>query len=152
MTPPSGAPRVFDADLVGRDVLSDRDRRKILKNRAPPCLFLDKKSPTRLSVQRLAPVPNQAPPADRPDLAPDAVIAEIGERRAKALNRNFYGWAELPVEAAARDGRTVRPSPLPDNQWHADIVLPAEAEKERRQREKHAQALADNAGWRPRPD
>ena len=143
---------IRQGDKLGRDVRSRGDRRLILKQQAPPCLFLDKASPTRLSVNRLAPVPNQAPPANRPDLAPDAVIAKISDRRARALERNFYGWAELSVEDAARDGRTVRSSQQPDNFWHADIILPAEAEKEQRARERHARALARKTGWRPRPE
>ena len=154
MTPPDIRPRILDSDKVGRDVLSRNDRRLIMRGQAPPGLFLDNISPARLSVHRLAPVPNRPPPDDRSDLAPDSVIAEISRRRAKAQTpeRNFYGWAELSAADAARDGREVCLSPRPDNPWHADIVLPAEAEREERKREKHAMALSHSVEWRERPD
>ena len=154
MNPPNTHPRILNADKVGRDVLSRSDRRLIMRGQAPPGLFLDNASPVQLSVHRLAPVPNRPPPDDRSDLAPDLVIAEISRCRAKAQTpeRNFYGWAELSAADAAQDGREVCLSPQPDNPWHADIVLPAEAEREERKREKHATALSHSVEWRERPD
>lgn len=143
-------PRILKSDKLGRDVLSRRDLKRIQK-KIPTRIFLDKTSPTRLSVNRLTPEPNRQPPADRPDLAADSVIAAIGERRAKALGRNFYGWAELSVEDAEQNGRIVRSSPLPDNPQHADIALPAEAMNDEIAREIHAEELARKVKWRPRP-
>lgn len=145
-------PRLLKSDKLGRDILSSKFRRRIKNGRAPSGIFLDNASPTELSVHRLTPVPNRKPPADRPDLAPDTMIAEIGDRRAEALGRNFYGWAELSVADASEQGRAVRILPLPENQWHADIVLPDEARKKERTRRDHAAKLAGKSKWRPRPE
>lgn len=153
MTPESDKPRILKSDKVGRDVLSRKDRSLIQRRDAPPRLFFDNASPVEISVNRLTPEPNQAPPADRPDLAPDTEISKISDRSANARvpQRNFYGWAELSVRQASQDGRTVRASPLPENQWHADIILPAEAKEKETIRRKHAAKLAGNSVWRPRP-
>lgn len=145
------APRILNTDILGRDVLSRRVLKKIQAGRTPFGLFWDNASPTGLSVNRLTTLPGQTPPAERPDLAPDKVIAKIGDLRAKALGRVFYGWGVLSAENAAQAGRTVRLSPQPGNDYHADIILPDEAEQDERARERHARNLAALTRWRPRP-
>ena len=151
MTATSTKPRILRGDMLGRDVLSSKDQRKIQKNIPRPPLFIDNTSPFELSVHRLAPKPGQAPPADRPDLVSDKVIARISDKRAKALGRTFYCWAVLSVEDAEQDGRVVRPAPLPGHEQHANIHLPDEARKNEFIRRNHAQNLARHVHWRPRP-
>ena len=144
-------PRILNTDILGRDVMSSRVCKKIQAGRTSFGLYWDKASPTNLSVNRLTPLPGQTPPAERPDLASDKVIAKIGDLRAKALGRVFYGWGVLSAGNAAQAGRTVQPSPQPGNDYHADINLPDEAEQDERARERHARNLAALTRWRPRP-
>lgn len=144
-------PRLAKQDLLGRDVLSRSDRKKIQRGLPLPELFMDSTSSFDLSVNRLTPEPGQAPPIDRPDLASDEVIAQISDRRAKRLGRNFYGWAVLSVEYAEQEGRIVQATPQAGNPWHADIRLPVEAKENIRIRRRHANRLAANIQWRPRP-
>lgn len=151
MTTANANPRVLKEDVLGRDILSSKDRRKIQKNVFLPALFIDRASPFELSVNRLAPKPGQEPPADRPDLVPDKVIARISDKRAKALGRTFYGWAVLRVCDAEQNGCLVLPAPLPGNMQHANIHLPDEARKDPLLYEHHVHRLARSARWRPRP-
>lgn len=144
-------PELKRQDLLGRDVLSRSDRKKIQRGLPVPELFMDSASPFDLSVNRLAPEPGQEPPADRPDLVSDRVIAQISDHRAKRLGRNFYGWAVLSVEHAEQEGRMVLATPQKDNPWHADIRLPVEAKENIRIRRRHATRLAANVQWRSRP-
>ena len=139
--PASGLPRVPDSiqsdELLGREVFTRRH-----KNRAENCgkihldVFLDVRV-TELSVDRL-------------QYAPDSEAVEIGDRNAanRGSGRTFYGWAVLTVVSASQDQRRVRPSPLPDgtNPYHADIVLPEDADPEF-----HARQLAECSCWRPHP-
>ena len=122
-------------------------------------LFIDGTSPTRLSVNLLTPEPGQEPPSERPGFASDAELAIIGDRRVADLkrknklspNQEFRGWAVLSVEDAEQDGRTVHHVPLPDNQQHMEIALPADAKESLSIRRAHASKLAQMTHWRPRP-
>lgn len=138
-------------DLLGRDVKSRKIRRKIINKRPVPEVFRDRKSPCELSVNRLTPKPNQEPPADHPYLASDRVIEKISARNASAIGQNFYGWIVLSVEDAKKNGRTVCATPSDENKSHADIILPKDAEKDERIRERHIAELVANATWRSRP-
>ena len=149
---PDIEPRIEKTDLLGRDVLSRSDRRKIQRGMPLPELFMDDVSPFELSVNRLASKPGREPGADRPDLASDTVIAQISDRRAKALGRNFYGWAVISVENAGQCGRIVQAAPQADNPWHANIRLPVKSQKNDSIRRRHAERLATHVHWRPRPD
>ena len=53
---------------------------------------------------------------------------------------------------AEKSGRRVESSPSEDNQYHMDIVLPSEAENDKDKRREHAEELAADATWRPRPE
>lgn len=144
-------PRVLKSDKIGRDLRSRSDCKKAKNKKTPISVFMDDSSPTRISVNRLTQKPGQNPPADRPEIASDKVIAQISDRRARAGGRNFHCWAELLVRDAEQSSRTVDPSPLDDNQYHMDIVLPPEAENDQEKRREHAEELAASAHWRPRP-
>ncbi len=124
---------------VGRAVFQSRDWKRALKGEVSQTVFINSKSPVEISVHIL-------------NIAPDKTIAKICDSDAKRRgeNRRFYGWAELPVADASESGRTVRASPQPGNEWHANIVLPCKA-GEKIQRERHANQLAKNASPRPRP-
>ncbi len=64
----------------------------------------------------------------------------------------FYGWAVITTEYAENNGRQVVYTPLPDNPYHTDIILPDSAAENRDEQIRHAQELADASLWRERPD
>ena len=140
------------SDKVGRDLCSRSDCRKVKKGETPISVFMDDRSPTEISVNRLTPEPGQNPPTNRPEIASDEVIARISDLRAANINRNFHCWAVLSVKDAEKSGRTVEPSPLEDNEYHMHIALPSEAKKDKDKRREHAEELAADATWRPRPE
>ena len=107
--------------------------------------FLEKEGQRAISVDRL-------------DVAPsESVLVANGEKVAAARTRpdgsrrTFYGWAAVKAEKAREKGRGVISSPQPDNPYHADIVLPDTAVKDREEQKSHAQELTDKSVWRERP-
>ena len=140
---------IRDDEILGRSVFSgsaaERGKRKgvIIRN-----IFQVRPEDDSISV-------------DRMDYESDETMASLADIRGKGRGATFYGWATLSADDAARAGdaefrRTVEASPLPENPYHANIVMtiPADlAKKERRDIQKqHAVALAACAKWRPRPD
>ena len=142
----------LQSDKIGRDLCSRSDCRKVKNGETPVSVFMDDRSPDKISVNRLTREPGQAPPANRPEIASDEVIARISDLRAISNNRNFHCWAVLSVRDAEKSGRTVEPSPSEDNDYHMDIALPSEVEKDQDKRREHAEELAADATWRPRPN
>ena len=66
--------------------------------------------------------------------------------------KEFRGWAILNVNDASANGRTVVPSPLEENPYHADICLNLPDDDERRERQKeHSVDLAARASWEEPP-
>ena len=139
----SGLPVVSEGS-VGRAVFQSNQWRKMLRGAGrtppdmPPEVFLDGKSLNKISVDILG--GNHEEVARRCD--------DIAKQR--GANRSFYGWAEVSVACASEDGRTVLASPIPEDRWHADIVLPCEP-NDTDEREWHAEELAANAVCCPRP-
>ena len=96
---------------LGRSVFSSRNARRAAR-RVPHHVFLERPGETDISVDRLSVAP------------PDEAV-EIADSVGNARNREFYGWAVVIAEDAARNGRKVVASPiLNQNPYHADIVLP----------------------------
>ena len=62
---------------------------------------------------------------DRVDL--DFATSE-GDRRALEIagSKGVEGWWVMSKAAASQMNRRVEPTPLPDNPYHADIILPAD--------------------------
>lgn len=85
-------------------------------------------------------------------------IARLAKDRGRGRTppRQFFGWAEVSVLDAERDGRTVRATPTEENPYHADIHLNLGLERgdERWKAEQkaHAIQLARRAEWRDGPD
>lgn len=79
------------------------------------------------------------------------MTVEIADRMATARYRTFYGWAVVTARNASTNGRQVIASPLLDNPYHADIILPDAAVEDREEQKCHAQELADASTWRGRP-
>lgn len=134
--PPLGA-----MDPLGRSVFSSREAQRWRKGLGKHDTFLGAPNEISLSVDRL-------------DHASDEVMAEIGDRiaRARGSDRSFYGWAVVTVGQASKMGRTVRATPLSNNPYHADIDLNIPLSGERRDMQKqHALDLSTVAQWRERP-
>ena len=58
------------------------------------------------------------------DLAPKATLAEMGVRNASLSGKEFWGWYILTVKDIEDVGCKIIPSPLEDNPYHADILVP----------------------------
>ena len=123
---------------LGRGVFSSQEKKRAERSRISLQVFLEKEGETDISVDRLDyPTPQEA--------------AAIGERAAVARDRTFYGWAVVTAENAGTHQRQVRATPLQDNPYHADIVLPDIASEDREEQKRHAQELRDASRWRSRP-
>ena len=90
---------------------------------------------------------------DRMDHAPiDELAGWSRERvRSRGPSQQFYGWAVLKVQDAAKSGRTVEATPTPKNRCHADILLNVTGEERRRQQKDHAVELAHKSQWKEAP-
>ena len=124
---------------LGRSVLSSSQARRARRSRVPFHLFLEKKGKTHLSVDRL-------------DIAPQEEAVQIADRMAAARHRAFYGWAVVVVEEASANGRQVIASPLHENPYHADIILPDAVIEDREEQKRHAKELVDASTWRGRAE
>lgn len=87
--------------------------------------------------------------ADRTEMARIAICR--GHTRSDGP-KEFQGWAILTVNDALANGRSVTPSPLDENPYHADICLNLPDDNERRDRQKeHSVDLAARAYWEDPP-
>ena len=125
---------------LGRGVFSRRRARRARRSRVPADIFLEKEGEPKLSVDRLS-------------LAPVDEAVEIAEEVASNRpNATFCGWAVLTASSARENGRETVASPIENNPYHADIVLPEVAAEDREEQIRHALELADASRWRERPD
>lgn len=132
-------------DRLGREEWSERSARRSFRKRAegrgkrvPVARFMPPKNRNEISVNRL-------------DHASDAAMAEIGVRNARNLGKEFWGWYILTAENVEEEGCSVGPSPLLDNPYHADIILPVspDAEDRRDAIREYAMGLAYHATFQP---
>lgn len=88
---------------------------------------------------------------NRMDFAPEGELAAIACRNAEHSGQAFWGWYTLTVADVEEVGCAARPSPLLDNPYHADIVLPVavDAEDRRDALREYAMGLAYRATFRP---
>ena len=130
---------VLPTDPLGRYIPSRRRARKAANGDVPYDLFQENIQIDSLSVDRL-------------DLAPDHEMAEIAMVNLAARDRPFFGWAAVTVEDAQKMGRTVEPTPMLNNRYHADIYLNLPENSERKDAvRQHALNLARHAVYRPWP-
>ena len=99
------------AEELGRRLFHKKDVRRIRNGNTDWHRFSNKGrqklSTDRVSVPSLEEISNIA--------REESAILEYG---------SFLGWAKILAGDAAKDGRTVNPSPTERNPYHADIVLP----------------------------
>lgn len=122
---------------LGRSIFSRKNAKRAERSRVPYHVFLERRGERKISVDRLS-----MAPADKAEAIADCVGAARG--------RSFHGWAVLSADAAATDGRRVLETPLANNPYHADIVLPALAAAARDEQKRHAKSLATHSYWRGR--
>lgn len=138
ITPPQ---YISPNETLGRGVFDSNKVDK--KGKVRPRAFLERRGEVNISVDRL-------------DFAEPEEMATLGDRIAigRSVGRKvtFYGWAVITAEYAENNGRRVVATPLPDNLYHADIVLPDSTAENRDEQVRHAQELADASLWRERPD
>lgn len=132
-------------DELGREERSESGAKRAFRRgdatgggRAPVSRFKPPKSSNELSVNRM-------------EFAPASQMAEIGMKNAEPLDRLFWGWYILSAGDVEAVGCSVRPSPLLDNPYHADIIVPValDAEDRRDALIEYARDLAYHATFRP---
>lgn len=132
-------------ESLGRDVTSESRAKKATRRGVIAHDIFGPVKSDKISVDRL----NHDTPI---------VMAQLAIKRAENIpgDKKFYGWAVLKVEdVISRGTRKVVASPLPFNQYHADIILldlPDNKDKRRKTLNKHFQELADMAKWEVAPE
>ena len=129
---------------LGRRIFSRSTARDAAKNRVPFHLFLEKASVKELSVDRLTVA------------EPEGIAEVVADALQAAANRpsppnTFSGWAVVNVEAVRETGCHVKDSPLPNNRYHADIILPDTAMENKEAQQGYATTLAGKAKWKAWP-
>lgn len=89
---------------------------------------------------------------DRTKLADLAVLSET--HSAARQGQEFHGWAVIDHASACAMNRSVIADKLPDNPWHANVILPPlsdglEAQDE--EQRAHSVNLARRVKWLPKP-
>ena len=137
---PASPGPVGDWEQLGRRVFSSRESRRAANAGVPASVFTEPGS-LKLSVDRLTRA------LDLATLVANADAAALG----RGATRQFYGWAVTSVDDVISIGCQVAESPLPDNPYHADIVLPDIAVESADAQNQYAVALAGISDWQPRP-
>lgn len=130
---------VGDWERLGRRVFSGKESRRAAKSGVPASVFAEPGCRKR-SVDRLTRAPDLAP------LVANADVAALS----RGANRQFYGWAVVSVEDVIAAGCEVNASPLPDNPYHADIILPDAVVESDDAQNQYAIALAGVSDWQAR--
>src|SRR5262245_47871770 len=86
-------------DKLGRQVFSSSQAKNIAKGKTVHSPFMPPNGSDCISVDRL-------------DLESDLEMSRRGREAGKARNQTFYGWAEISVEVANKDGREARVDPI----------------------------------------
>ncbi len=124
---------------LGRGVFSSKNAKRAKRSRVPAHVFLEKLGEPKISVDRLS-------------VAPLDAVVKVAERVAVGRGASFYGWAIVIAKRIRENRREVVATPLPDNPYHADILLPETAADDREEQQRHAQELADASRWKDRPN
>lgn len=132
--------KIAPEERLGRGVFSSKNKKRAQRKAVPFNIFLEKKGETDISVDRL-------------DHVSPEKAAEIGDRVATSRKaKQFYGWAVVTANNASNNKRQVKATPQLDNSYHADIILPDLASKDREEQIQHAQELAAVSCWQDRPN
>lgn len=128
---------VDDKEELGRGIFDSRRAKKAASGIILPNIFKERDGVREISVDRLS-------------FGHHAQISKVHDT--ERFNQTFYGWAVLAAKEAAEQGRSVVASPVQDNPYHAEIVLPdAGRDDPVDDQNAHALSLAMRAKWMPRP-
>ena len=141
----NGPGPVSDWEELGRRVFSRSAARKAASSgRIQPSIFLERAGIKKLSVDRLTCAEAAV------DIA--RLVEEAGQSATNRPQPNtFCGWAVVNAEAVIRAGCSVEDDPLPNNRYHANIVLPESALENDEAQRGYAATLAGRAKWRGHP-
>ena len=120
---------INDNDELGRGSFSTKDVNKSGKIRYS--LFFYKEKDT-ISVDRLF------------DFCLEK-LAAIQDGHAQERKQKFYGWASIKALDAKKNRRKVQSSPIENNPYHANIILPKNIEDD--DRRSFAKELAFYSKW-----
>ena len=138
-----GAPplprHVDDGEELGRAVFSNRQRQAAERGRAPYSAFFERAGVRTISVTRMS----YAPAAEAA-----AIGDAVGARREPPAT--LHGWLIVAAFRVRAIGCDAAASPLGENPYHADVVLPAIAAEDRDAQRAFAQRLAQASLWRGR--
>lgn len=123
---------------LGRGVFSSKNAKRAKRSRVPAHVFLEKLGEPKISVDRMS-------------VAPLEEVVKVAERVAAGRDASFYGWAIVTAKRIRENKREVVATPLPENPYHAEILLPEGAAEDREEQQRHAQELADASRWQDRP-
>lgn len=126
---------IAPSEMLGRAVFDASKARAAEKGKVPPKVFRERLGILELSVDRLS-------LADKQSL--------VKTHESARENQQFYGWAVVDHKTACDMDRTVGSDKLPENEWHANILLPelpdgAEAQDELQKA--HSLNLARRSKW-----
>ncbi len=135
---------VVKGERLGREESSETNARKSFRRLnvgnawAPVSKFKPPKNSNEISVNRM-------------DLARINTLAELGKRNAASLGNLFWGWYILTKDAVEEVGCSVMQSPLDENPYHADIIIPVSLDAEERRDDviAYARDLAYHANFLP---
>jgi hypothetical protein len=138
MPPPPDA--LQPGEELGRAIFDSKHVKHAKRGIVLPKVFLEKPGENEMSVDRLR----------------YADLREAAATHTRLRTRDCQGWAKLPLEQAALNGRQVRPDPIePDRLYHAYILLPFAASIKPEEafviQNTHAVELAMKAAWLEAP-
>ena len=134
-------PPLNDVELLGRVVSSRREAKNCRGDEVPASVF---SYPDNFKIS-----------VDRVDRMTSSEAVRHGEHVCFSLrgaNRLFCGWALLSRPDVLVAGCGCRASPMSDNFWHADILMPEDAAFDPGMHEDRASRLARRSYWRDRSD
>lgn len=118
--------QIEPTDELGREERSQSGAKRAYRRRG-------RTGDRRVSVDRFKPPKNSNEiSVNRMRLASNLEMAQIGMRNASLQNKLFWGWYIISAGDVEAVGCAVLVSPLPDNEYHADIVFPVALDAEDR--------------------
>ena len=141
-SPSSPVPQVEHEETLARAVTNDGDAKYARNNEG------EIKSSTFIHYGR-----NELS-ADRYDKMDQGTAVNQGHSVAatRGAKNKFEGWALIKVVCVENAGLKATKSPQDGHKWHADILLPEQAETDRKTHYNHAGNLARRANWKENPE
>ena len=129
---------IDSGESVGRGVFDTKKAKHARAGKIQPRIFRERNGIGELSVDRLS-------------YGNHTQIGALHDRERSP--QRLFGWAQLSTEDARKNGRSVVARPIiPNNPYHAEIVLPqVDPSEMTEEQDQHALNLAMLSTWLPRP-